>query len=142
VTALPVPASAQTVLVAEDDPDLLFLIEIRLTKAGYNVVSACNGRQAMERVTECEPDMVMLDVMMPGMTGTDVLEQLRATPATSDILVMMMSASFLGTVADMGSPPHADDYMAKPFSPGEPQSRVAALFERRSVVDRDPTERH
>jgi two-component system alkaline phosphatase synthesis response regulator PhoP len=130
--------SCRTILVADDDPDLLMLMQIRLTNAGYNFVGAPNGRQALDRIAKSQPDMVILDVMMPELTGTEVLERLRADPATKDLLVVLMSASFIDATGDVDASTCADDYIAKPFHRGEPQSRVDALFERSSLGDATP----
>jgi DNA-binding response OmpR family regulator len=120
----------QTVLVADDDPDLLDLIQRRLSRAGYRVILAVDGQQALDLATEHRPDMAVLDVTMPKMSGTEVLARLRADSATSGMLIILISANFRGARDDRGRPEGADDYLPKPFGPGELRNRVEVLFDR------------
>ena len=117
-----------TVLIADDDADLLLLMSRRLSRAGYPVITATDGQQALDMVARCSPELVVLDVTMPNLSGPEVLERLRADPATSTLLVVLVSAGFGSTVAGVGLPAGADDYLGKPFPPGELCTRVAALF--------------
>jgi len=120
----------RTILVADDDPDLLALIQRRLTKAGYLVICAMDGQQALDLVAEHHPDMAVLDVTMPKVSGTEVLARLRADSATSAMLVILISANYRGGVNDRGRPQGADDYIPKPFGPAEIRNRVELLFDR------------
>jgi DNA-binding response OmpR family regulator len=120
----------QTVLVADDDPDLLALIQRRLTKAGYRVICAIDGQQALDLVAEHQPDMAVLDVTMPKVSGTEVLARLRADRSTAEMLIILISANYRGGVNDRGRPQGADDYIPKPFGPGELRNRVELLFDR------------
>lgn len=121
---------APVVLVADDDPDLLHLIQRRLSKAGYRVICASDGQEALDLVAEHRPDMAVLDVVMPKLTGTEVLERLRADSTTAEMLIILISANFRGVVDDRGRPPGADDYVPKPFGAGELRNRVEVLFNR------------
>ncbi len=124
--------SGRTVLVADDDPDLLLLMTRRLTKAGYHVIGATDGQQALDLVEQFLPQMAVLDVVMPKLTGIEVLVRLRADPATHNMLIMLVSAGFKGAVDEAGTPAGADVYFRKPFLPGELGKRVKALFDRRN----------
>jgi len=121
-----------TVLIADDDADLLLLMSRRLTREGYTVVTASDGRQALELVARYSPELAVLDVTMPNLSGPEVLQRLRADPATSAMLVMLVSAGFGRTVAGVGLPAGADDYLSKPFPPGELRRRVGALLASRA----------
>ena len=120
----------RTVLVADDDPDLLALIQRRLSRAGYRVICAIDGQEALDMVAEHHPDMAVLDVTMPKVTGTEVLARLRADSATSEMLVILISANYRGEFNDRGRPLGADDYIPKPFGPAEIRNRVEVLFDR------------
>lgn len=119
-----------TILVADDDDDLLLLMSRRLSKAGYHVITASNGRQALDLIAEFTPRMAILDVMMPEVTGPEVLRRIRADAATTSMLVMLVSAGLSVTAAEAGPSAAADDYLAKPFLPGQLRERVEALFRR------------
>jgi two-component system alkaline phosphatase synthesis response regulator PhoP len=121
----PVP----TVLIADDDPDLVALVARRLTAAGYAVITASDGEEALRMAEEFLPDLAMLDVMMPKLTGLDVTRRLRENPVTQDILVMLISAGFEHNEI-WGLPAGADDYVKKPFGPQEIPKRVQAVLSR------------
>lgn len=124
-----VDGRSQTVLVADDDPDLVALVARRLTKVGYHVITASDGEEALQMAQDHLPDLAVLDVMMPKLTGLDVTRRLREQPATENILVMLISAGFESN--DMlGLPPGADDYLKKPFGPQELPDRVQAVLAR------------
>jgi DNA-binding response OmpR family regulator len=119
----------QTVLIADDDPDLVALVARRLERAGYAVVTATDGEQALRMARDLLPDLVVLDVMMPKLSGLDVTRRLREHPATRNILVMLISAGF-GDNDITGLPAGADDYVKKPFGPQEVPNRVQAVLGR------------
>jgi len=118
-----------TVLIADDDPDLVSLIALRLTKAGYTVLTATDGEEALKMAEEFLPDLAVLDVMMPKLTGLDVTRRLREKPETQHILVMLISAGFQHNEI-WGLPAGADDYVKKPFGPQELPNRVQAVLAR------------
>jgi DNA-binding response OmpR family regulator len=125
MTATQDAASSRTILVADDDPDLLELMVRRLSRAGYRVIKASNGEEALQLVREHSPDMAVLDVMMPKGSGLEVLWQLRAEPATADMLIVMLSAGRFG-------PAHAADaYLRKPIAQSELVTQIESLFSRR-----------
>ena len=126
----PAPARAQTILVADDDPDLVALVERRLVKAGYLVITAVDGEQATHMAEQLLPQLAVLDVDMPKFTGVEVVQQLRGNPATRHIPTMLISAGFRDEDVGVGSGDIADDCVKKPFGRDELVKRVRALLAR------------
>ena len=124
--ALPV----DRVLVVDDEPDIVALVAYHLAKAGYRVSTAANGIDALAAARHEHPALVVLDLMLPGMSGFEVLEQLRAHEPTRDIAVLMLTARKEEPDRIRGLSLGADDYLAKPFSPQELTLRVAAILRR------------
>ncbi len=124
----------RTVLVADDDEDILQLVSFRLERAGYTVVTAADGQQALAAARQHQPDLAVLDVMMPGLNGYEVTRQLRADLATAGIPVILLTARVQEADVSRGFEAGADDYLRKPFSPQELRSRVQAILARRSSV--------
>jgi DNA-binding response OmpR family regulator len=116
------------ILVADDDADILNLVRFRLEQNGYETVSAADGQQALELARERDPDLCILDVMMPKLTGFQVLEALRSDPDTDGIRVIILTATVQDRDIARGFEVGADDYLRKPFSPQELQARVATLL--------------
>jgi CheY-like chemotaxis protein len=110
---------APLVLCADDDPDILALLALRLERAGYRVAQAVDGEQALALARELHPDVLVLDVMMPRMSGTDVLAALRADEATAHLRVVLLSARAQETDVERGLEAGADAYLAKPFQAPE-----------------------
>ena len=118
------------ILVVEDDPDIAELIAHYLQRAGHHVDRLAHGGEAPRRVHQTSPDLIVLDVMLPGLDGFMVCQALRSDPATAAIPIIMLTAR--GEEADRvsGLELGADDYVTKPFSPKELVARVAALLRR------------
>jgi two-component system, OmpR family, KDP operon response regulator KdpE len=115
------------VLVADDQPEIAKLVSLSLGGEGFRVISALDGASTLERISEMNPDVVLLDVMMPGMSGIDVLCELRETRALPVILLSARAAtSQVSEGLDLG----ADDYIVKPFHPVELAARVRAVLRR------------
>jgi DNA-binding response OmpR family regulator len=119
------------VLVADDDRDILDLLAFRLGRAGYEVVSASDGEEALRLATERRPDLAVLDVMMPKLDGYEVTRRMRADEATKRIPVILLTARVQEHDVARGFEVGADDYMKKPFSPAELRARVQAIIGRR-----------
>ena len=128
-------SSAETdrpvVLVADDDDDIRDLVAFRLDRAGYEVLRAGDGQEALDLAREHRPDLAVLDVMMPKLTGYDVTRELRADAATSRIPVILLTARVQEADVARGFEAGADDYVKKPFSPQELKARVQAVLGRR-----------
>ena len=131
------PASTGTgerVLVVDDEPDIVALIAYHLVKAGYRVSTAATGPDALNAARQERPALIILDLMLPGMSGYDVLEQLRSQPATQDLAVLLLSARREEQDRIRGLSLGADDYLTKPFSPQELALRVGAILRRLGTV--------
>ncbi len=118
------------ILVAEDDLDIQELVVFKLTQAGYEVVAVDDGLAALAAIEADPPRLAILDVMMPGLSGLDVLRMVRANEATKDLAVILLTARSRDTDVDAGFATGASDYVIKPFSPRELLHRVNALLER------------
>jgi DNA-binding response OmpR family regulator len=122
------PKLEGTILVADDDPEILTLVSRRLAKRGYTVLETQDGISTLAEARAKHPDLIVLDVMMPGKNGWEVAKELRADPATKDIAILVLTA--IGQVMnDMNSPLYgADDYIDKPFEFADLEARVAKLL--------------
>lgn len=118
------------ILVVDDEPDITALVAYHLAKAGYRVSTAGSGPDALKAAREERPDVVVLDLMLPGVSGYDVLQELRARPETRDVGVILLTARREEVDRVRGLALGADDYLTKPFSPQELTLRVAALLRR------------
>lgn len=123
------------ILIADDEPDILEIIQFNLQAEGYEVMTAKNGDEAFEKAKSFRPDLIMLDVMMPGKTGIEVCALLRMNPAFKETLII-----FLTALSDEGSEikgleSGADDYLTKPIRPKVLLSKVNAFFRRLNKED-------
>src|SRR5438445_8554454 len=119
-----------TILVIDDEPDLLELVQFNLQKDGYDVVVASDGQSGLEIAQKHVPNVVVLDLMMPGIDGLEVCRQLRADIRTRKIPMIMLTAKAGEADRIVGLEMGADDYLTKPFSPRELVARVKALLRR------------
>lgn len=122
--------SGERILVVDDETDIVALVAYHLVKAGYRVSTATSGPDALAAARQERPALVVLDLMLPGMSGYEVLEQLRAHVATKDIAVLMLTARREEADRIRGLALGADDYLTKPFSPQELVLRTAAILRR------------
>jgi len=120
----------ERILVVDDEPDIVALVVYHLAKAGYRVSSAATGTDALALAKRDRPSLIVLDLMLPGMSGFDVLAKLREEEATAGIAVLMLTARKEEPDRIRGLELGADDYLTKPFSPQELVLRVTAILRR------------
>jgi two-component system response regulator MtrA len=118
------------ILVADDDVDIRELVEFKLSTLGHDVVAVADGAAAIKACQAERPDLAVLDVMMPGVSGLDAIRAIRADPALADLPVILLTARAQESDVETGFDSGADDYITKPFSPRELASRVQALLSR------------
>ena len=123
-------SQAKTILVVEDDPNILRLLRLYLEKEGYSVTSATTGIEALKKVKEESPQLVILDLMLPELDGLDVCKRIRANPDTALLPIIMLTAKAEESDTIVGLELGADDYITKPFSPKALVARVKAVVRR------------
>lgn len=126
-------AAKERILLVDDEPDIVALLEYNLRQAGYVVVSARDGTAALAEIRRQPPDLILLDLNLPDIPGTEVCRRLRRDAATSAIPIMMITARGEEIDRVVGFELGADDYVVKPFSPRELVLRVGAVLRRTSV---------
>jgi two-component system response regulator VicR len=119
--------SGETILVVDDEPTIVEVVELYLLREGFKVLTAADGNAALDAVQQQQPDLVVLDLMLPGMSGLDVTRQLRAGGA---LPIILLTARGEETDRVVGLELGADDYVTKPFSPRELVARVKAVLRR------------
>jgi two-component system, OmpR family, alkaline phosphatase synthesis response regulator PhoP len=122
--------NGKRILIADDEPDILEIVQYNLQKEGYEVQTANNGKEAVEKVNAFKPDLAILDIMMPGMTGVEVCKLLRSKPEYNDMLIVFLTALSDDPSQIKGLETGADDYLNKPISPKVLVSRVNAILRR------------
>ena len=126
---------ARKVLIADDEPDILEILKYNLSREGYQVITAKDGDEALDKAKLTHPDLVVLDIMMPRKTGVEVCEIMRAQPVFKDTLIIFLTALSDEGTQIKGLETGADDYVSKPISPKVFLSRVNALFRRVNKTD-------
>ena len=119
---------AKKILAVDDEKHIVRLVEITLQREGYEVVTANNGAEALEKVATEKPDLVIMDVMMPEMDGLQALQKLKDDPATADVPVIMLTAKAQDSDVFQGWKSGADLYLTKPFNPQELMTFVRRIF--------------
>jgi len=121
---------AKTVLVVDDEPDIVELVSYNLTKEGFQVSSASDGEEALNKLRKGGFDLVILDLMLPGIQGVELCRILRNSPQTKSLPIIMLTAKGEELDRILGLEIGADDYLAKPFSPRELVARIRAVLRR------------
>lgn len=134
-------AEGARILVVDDDPDIQLLCRVNLEFEGYVVSSASDGAEALELVAERPPDAIVLDVMMPGMSGWELLDRLKSDEATASIPVVMLTAKTLEQDQLRGLVGGASEYVTKPFSPLRLSQAVNDVLAGGEQHDRERRER-
>jgi len=127
--------TTDSILLIEDEPDVLELLRLNLGKAGYRILVASDGLAGLKLAREEKPDAVVLDLMLPEMRGEDVCRELKSSASTADIPVILLTAKALPQERIAGLELGADDYLTKPFSPRELVLRIQAVLRRLRSVD-------
>lgn len=123
-------STVKKILIADDEPDILEIIQYNLQAEGFEVITAKNGNEALEKAKRNQPDLIILDIMMPGKTGMEVCNLLRQQAAFKDTLIIFLTALSDEGTEVKGLESGADDYLTKPISPKVLVSKVNALFRR------------
>jgi two-component system alkaline phosphatase synthesis response regulator PhoP len=126
-------SKGKKILIADDEPDILEVIQYNLIKEGYEVVTAKDGDDALTKAKSNHPHLIILDIMMPKKSGVEVCEILRSQPSFKETLIIFLTALNDETAHIKGLETGADDYITKPISPKVLLSRVNALFRRSHV---------
>lgn len=126
-------SAAKKILIADDEPDILEILSFNLAAEGYEVFTAKNGDDALDKAKLTKPDLIILDVMMPGKNGIEVCNLLRLQPAYNNTLIIFLTAMSDEGAEIKGLETGADDYITKPISPKVLLSKVNALFRRVST---------
>ncbi len=137
----PLASTGERILVVDDEVDIVALVAYHLARNGYRVSTASSGPEALEAARRERPALMVLDLMLPGMSGYEVLEQLRANDATRDLAVLMLTARREEQDRIQGLSLGADDYLTKPFSPQELVLRVGAILRRVGAGGASPSDR-
>ena len=122
--------TVKKILIADDEPDILEIIQYNLQNEGYEVVAVKNGNEALDQAKKFQPDLIILDIMMPGKSGIEVCNLLRMQPAYNETLIIFLTALSDEGTEIKGLETGADDYLTKPISPKILLSKVNALFRR------------
>jgi two-component system, OmpR family, alkaline phosphatase synthesis response regulator PhoP len=123
------------VLAIDDENHIRRLVEVNLMRAGYRVTTACDGQEALEKLAEDRPDLIVSDVMMPRIDGFELLRRLQADPATCDIPILMLTAKAQDRDIFEGWSMGASGYLTKPFNPAELITWVRRTLEAPAVLD-------
>lgn len=123
------------IVVIEDEADILEIIDYNLSKEGYEVCSALDGEEGLQLVKKEVPDLVLLDLMLPGLDGIEVCRKLKADAATQSISIIMVTAKGEESDIVLGLGMGADDYVSKPFSPRELMARIKSVLRRGSLKE-------
>jgi two-component system alkaline phosphatase synthesis response regulator PhoP len=132
--------SKKSILVVEDEEDIQQLVSYNLVRAGFDVDCADSGEDALHRMREKQPDLVLLDLMLPGMDGAEVCRAMRLDEQSREVPIVMLTAKGEEEDVMAGLDLGADDYVTKPFSPGVLISRIKAVL-RRKVKEQAPAPR-
>ena len=110
-------SAPQTILIVDDEPYMIRLLQHHVERAGYRMVKAVNGREALEKVASAKPDLIIMDVMMPELNGLEVLSQIRKQPATAELPVIIMTANAQRFTKEEAEAAGVSAFLTKP-SPG------------------------
>ena len=118
----------KTILLVDDEPDILKMLEVRLKKSGYNIIMAPTGEECLQKAEKEHPDLVLLDILLPGISGFEVARQLKAKASTKDIPVIIVTALIGKDVENKGLERGADYFISKPFDPEELLAKIKTIL--------------
>jgi CheY-like chemotaxis protein len=121
---------ANAILVADDDPDILSIVSMSLETQGYTVHKATNGREAVDLAREHHPDLILMDMMMPVVSGYEAVGELKADASTQDIIIVGLSAKAMATDMERATDAGIDGYITKPFRIAQVLSVVESYLAR------------
>jgi CheY-like chemotaxis protein len=121
---------SNAILVADDDPDILSIVSMSLETRGYTVHKATNGREAVDLAREHHPDLILMDIMMPVVSGYEAVGELKADEATKDIVIVGLSAKAMATDMERANEVGIDGYITKPFRIAQVLSVVESYLTR------------
>ena len=119
---------SQTILIVDDEPNIVISLEFLMKREGFAVSVAVDGEEALRKIAEIQPDLVLLDIMMPKKSGFEVCQEIRANPAWASIKVVMLTAKGRDTEVQKGMALGADAYVTKPFSTKELVAKVRSVL--------------
>ncbi len=128
------------IVIVEDEPDILEILEYNLIREGYEVLSASNGIDGLKLIVEHQPNVAILDLMLPGMDGLEVCQQVRANFIIAHTPIIMLTAKSEESDIVLGLGMGADDYMSKPFSPRELIARIKVILRREQGSQKSPVD--
>lgn len=131
--------SKKKIVIIEDEPDILEVLSYNLKREGFDVFTATNGNLGLSLVEKESPDLLLLDLMLPGLDGIEICSSIKNNPAAQNTLIIMVTAKGEESDVVLGLGVGADDYITKPFSPKELVARVKAVLRRGQLVDTVPT---
>jgi DNA-binding response OmpR family regulator len=121
-------AMSKKIMVVDDEPDMLEMVSFRLKKGGYDVITAINGDECIKKAKEEYPDLIMLDVLLPGISGFEVAKRLKIDEETKDIPIMMVTALIGEDVENKGKERGADYFISKPFDPEDLLAQIKTIL--------------
>lgn len=119
---------SKKILIVDDELDILRLTSLRLKKLGYDVITATDGKEALDSIRDNAPDLVLLDIILPVMSGTNVCKKIKDDEQLKHIPVILFTASSNIMTAEKAKKLRADDYIVKPFDPGELAKKVEKML--------------
>ncbi len=126
---------AKRILIVEDEPDLMAYFRLALARTGFELEMASNGHEAVRRARELRPDLVLMDVMLPGITGIEACRRLYADPDLANVRVVMLSSRTEEEVRQAAREAGAIDYWTKPIGPTELSAKVQSVLEQGSITE-------
>ena len=121
----------KTILLVDDEPDMLEMLSVRLKKAGYKVITAITGEDCLQKAEEKYPDLILLDILLPGISGFEVARRLKAKDITKDIPIIMVTALIGEDAEEKGLERGADYFISKPFDPEVLLNTIKTIFKKR-----------